>query len=469
MKKLFFAILGVFIALSASAQDITGTWNGLLKVPGAELRIVIHFEKTSNGYSATLDSPDQGAKGLPASSVTINRDTVTIEVKSISGKIVGKIESDAKISATLMQMGMKFPLDLVRGDAKEKVLIRPQEPVKPYPYYSEEVKFVNKIDGDTLAGTLTLPQKTGIYPVVVMITGSGPQNRDEELFGHKPFLVIADFLTRNGIGVLRYDDRGVASSTGNFNKATSLDLSRDAESAVSYLMTRKDVNKKKIGLAGHSEGGVIAPMVAARNKNVSFVVLLAGTGVRGDVVLLTQTKAIAKASGASDKEVASLVKMNETVYNMVMKSTDDASLKSELKSYIKKTMDEDSINTKHLTEEDKAMRVNGMVDQIASPWMKYFMKYDPATALVKLKIPVLAMNGTNDLQVLPDVNLPAIKKSLEKAGNKKFKTVEIPGLNHLFQECQKGSPDEYPNIEQTVSPKALDEMLKWIKIQIDNF
>lgn len=466
MKKLFLAILGVFIALPASAQDITGTWNGLLKVPGAELRIVIHFEKTSNGYSATLDSPDQGAKGLPASSVTINKDTVTIEVKSISGKIVGKIESDAKISATLMQMGMKFPLDLVRGDAKEKVLIRPQEPVKPYPYYSEEVKFVNKIDGDTLAGTLTLPQKTGIYPVVVMITGSGPQNRDEELFGHKPFLVIADFLTRNGIGVLRYDDRGVASSTGNFNKATSLDLSRDAESAVSYLMTRKDVNKKKIGLAGHSEGGVIAPMVAARNKNVSFVVLLAGTGVRGDVVLLTQTKAIAKASGASDKEVASLVKMNETVYNMVMKSTDDASLKSELKSYIKKTMDEDSINTKHLTEEDKAMRVNGMVDQIASPWMKYFMKYDPATALVKLKIPVLAMNGTNDLQVLPDVNLPAIKRSLEKAGNKKFKTVEIPGLNHLFQECEKGSPDEYPNIEQTVSPKALDEMLKWIKIQI---
>lgn len=469
MKKIIYFFLAMFLSLSASAQDVTGQWNGALKIQGVELHLVFHIQKSGEIYSATLDSPDQGAKGIPASFVTINNDSLTVEIKSIGGKYNGKIESDNKITGIFTQMGMKLPLDLEKGKTEEVKLVRPQEPAKPYPYYSEEVKFANKIDGDTLAGTLTLPQKAGIFPVVVMITGSGPQNRDEELMGHKPFLVIADYLTRNGIGVLRYDDRGTASSTGNFAKATTYDFSKDAESAVNYLLTRKDINKKKIGLMGHSEGGIIAPMIASRNKNVSFIVLLAGTGVRGDKLLAMQSEAIGRASGMSEKQLESAKKINQGVYEMIFNSKDTETLKSEMKVYLKKSMEEDPDDTKSMTTEQINAQVEMTSEQVASPWMQYFIKYDPAPTLKKVKIPVLALNGTKDLQVPSKENLPAIKASLEKGGNKKFKIVELPGLNHLFQECEKGTPSEYSKIEQTFSPRALDEILKWIKIQNDNF
>ena len=459
MKKYLF--LGLFFVLlsSVSAQNITGTWHGMLKTHSIELRIVFHIEKSENGFSATLDSPDQGAKGLACNAVSFENPNLKIDMKNLGAVYEAVLRNDT-LYGNFTQMGVKLPLDLTRHEVKKAALPRPQEPKPPFPYYSEEVTFVNKADGVTLAGTLTLPKKEGKFPVVILISGSGPQNRDEELMGHKPFLVIADYLTRGGIGVLRFDDRGTAQSSGDFKTATTFDFSKDVEAAFNFLLTRNDVDKKKIGLIGHSEGGVIAPMVAARNNNVVFIVLLAGTGVRGDKLLLMQTEAIGKASGMSEADLEKTMKINAGAYDLVLKSENTEKLKSELKAYFTETM---SGALAVIPPEQKEAQLHAMTEQLASPWMQYFIRYNPIPALEKVKCPVLALNGSKDTQVPPKENLSAIKKALETGGNKNFKTVEQQGLNHLFQECESGSPAEYARIEQTFSPKALEEIWKWIK------
>ncbi|MGC3977383.1 MAG: alpha/beta hydrolase [Paludibacteraceae bacterium] len=466
MKKTGCFFLVICASFFSVAQDISGQWSGLLKTQGVELRLVFNVNKTGDSYTATLDSPDQNAHGIPVSSILCQNDSVKIEAKSIYAKYEGKYQIEDSITGIFYQMGVSIPLNLKKGKVPEKIVMRPQEPMKPYLYYTEEVKFLNKTDGNTLAGTLTLPSKEGVYPVVVMITGSGPQNRDEELLGHKPFLIIADFLTRNGIGVLRYDDRGTAHSTGNFKQATTYDFSKDVEAAINYLLTRKDINKKKIGLIGHSEGGIIAPMVAARNKNVAFIVMLAGTGVRGDKLLLMQSQAVGKASGISDKELTSAYKINREVYDLVLKSTDVEQLRLNLNEYLRKTMKNDTTKSVNLSKEQSESQIKMLTEQMTSPWMQYLLKYDPIPALEKIKIPVLALNGSKDLQVPADENLPPIQQALQKGGNKKNSIVKIEGLNHLFQECENGTPNEYGKIEQTFSPEALNVMLNWINMQI---
>jgi hypothetical protein len=355
-------------------------------------------------------------------------------------------------------------MNLSRNAIEKEVVKRPQEPLKPYIYYSEEVTFQNKSANISLAGTLTLPSKDGNFPVVILISGSGPQNRDEELMGHKPFLVISDYLTKNGIAVLRYDDRGVGQSTGDFKTATSADFATDVQSAVAYLKTRKEINKKKIGLVGHSEGGIIAPMVAAKSKDVSFIVLLAGTGIPGDQLLLLQQELISKASGVSDSDIKKSIEMNTKIFEIVVKSNDTKKLKLDVTNLINDTLKNDK-NAKIPEGEMQVDYIKNQVDQMTSPWMQYFIKYNPAIVLEQVKCPVLAINGEKDLQVPPKENLMAIKNALLKGGNKNVKTKEFPNLNHLFQESKSGSPDEYATIEQTFSPVALEEVMNWIKIQ----
>jgi len=341
---------------------------------------------------------------------------------------------------------------------------RPQEPVRPYPYHEEEVFFENREDGVTLAGTLTLPNTDGVFSAVVLISGSGAQNRDGEILGHKPFLVLADHLTRNGIAVLRFDDRGTAASTGNFQTATTFNHSKDAEAGVKYLQARKEIDKKKIGLIGHSEGGIIAPMIAARSKDVAFIVLLAGSGIRGDRLLLLQTDLIAQASGFSE-EYRKLVKvMNEKTYAIVLSSVDTAQTKIVLTDYWRQNVT-NILSTRKTQEEYGEKFVRITVDRITSSWAQYFVKYDPAPALEKVKCPVLALNGEKDLQVPAQINLEAIRAALAKGGNKKVTTKAFAGLNHLFQECTTGLPAEYASIEQTFSPVVLDEISAWIKAQ----
>lgn len=461
MKKIVFLQLLILTTFSLFAQDITGQWNGILQVRGIQLRIVFNITKTEAGYSSTMDSPDQGAKGIPVTATSFENTTLNLAISNAGIEYEGEFK-DGAIVGTFKQSGQSFPLDLTRDIIEKVELKRPQEPVKPYPYYSEDVIFVNEKANIKLAGTLTLPEKDGKFPVVVLITGSGPQNRNEELMGHKPFLVLSDYLTRNGIAVLRYDDRGTAQSEGDFKTATSLEFASDVDAAISYLKTRKEIDIKKIGLIGHSEGGIIAPMVAAKSKDVNFIVLLAGTGIRGDQLLLLQQELIGRASGIPEVELQKSQEINRGAFDIVVKSTNQGALKTDLTNYLTQKLKESPVDQKPagMSESDF---INTQVDQITSPWMQYFIKYDPAPALEKVKCRILALNGEKDLQVPAKQNLPAIKAALLKGKNKSVTVIELPNLNHLFQECKTGLPNEYAQIEQTISPAVLEEITKWIK------
>ena len=464
MKKITLILLVSLFSLTIFGQDITGQWNGALKVQGTQLRLVFNVTKTDNVLSSTMDSPDQGAKGIPTTRTSFENSILKITIENAKIEYEGTLGKDNIIIGTFKQGGQSFPMNLSKEIIEKEKLVRPQEPTKPYPYYSEDITFENKIAGISLAGTLTLPKKDGVFPVVILVSGSGPQNRDEELLGHKPFLILSDYLTKNGIAVLRYDDRGVGQSKGDFKTTTSADFATDVESAISYLKTRKEINKKKIGLIGHSEGGLIAPMVASKSKDVTLIVLMAGTGIQGDQILLLQQKLIGKASGISDEDLQKNEIENRKVFDIVNKSNNLEQLNNDLTTYIKQSLKDNPTEEKPAGMSDDDF-VKLQVKQIANPWMQYFIKYNPAPALEKVKCPVLAINGEKDLQVPPKENLEAIKKALTKGGNKKVTTKEFPNLNHLFQECKTGSPDEYATIEQTISPNVLDEITKWIKQQ----
>jgi len=444
------------------SDKILGEWNGMLKAGGMQLRLVFNVTKTDTGYSATMDSPDQGAKDIPTSKTTFENSILTVVLAAANIEYTGTLQDSGIVVGTFKQGGQNFPLNLSRKVIEKVQVKRSQDPAKPYPYYSEEVTFKNSKDSITLAGTLTLPKKEGKYPVVVLITGSGPQNRDEELMGHKPFLILSDYLTRNGIGVLRYDDRGSFASTGNFKKATTNDFATDVESAVKYLKTRKEIDQKHIGLIGHSEGGIIAPIVAVNCKDVSFIVLLAGTAIPGSELLLRQQDLIGRGMGMKEDELKSTSEINSHIFKMVDEIQNTDTLKSKITNYLLTALKEHpEMNTQ------KGSSINDIVDmqisQLMSPWMLNFIRYNPALMLEKVKCPVLAINGSKDLQVPAGVNLPAIEKALKKGGNKNGTIKELPGLNHLFQECKTGLPKEYAEIDQTMSPVALETIANWIK------
>jgi fermentation-respiration switch protein FrsA (DUF1100 family) len=440
--------------------DLEGSWAGTLNISSAKLRIVFNVSRDSSGnLTANLDSPDQGAYGIAVDEVVVNGDSVKFIVGVVKGFYAGKIFPDSlKIAGIWNQGGMALPLDLWKTDKVEKPK-RPQEPKEPFPYKSEAVKFINPETGDTLAGTLTLPDTVGPFPAVIFVTGSGPQNRDEELLGHKPFLVIADYLTRNGIAVLRYDDRGIGESTGDFRKATSEDFADDAIAAVEYLKTRSEVNK--IGVAGHSEGGIIAPMAAVQSDDVDFIVLMAGTGIRGDSILMLQTELIMRASGSDEATIKRDLGIYRQIYSILVSDDDDETIKQELTGIL-----EDSY--KYLTEEEKVevgtkeQMIDMQLKVLLGEWFRYFLKYDPYPTLIKVKCPVLAINGEKDLQVPPKQNLSAIERALKEGGNKNYKIVEMPELNHLFQKSETGLPTEYGNIEETFSPDAMKVISDWI-------
>ncbi|MDD4969204.1 MAG: acyl-CoA thioester hydrolase/BAAT C-terminal domain-containing protein [Paludibacter sp.] len=465
-KNLFIGLLMISTSL-VFGQEITGDWNGALKIQSMQLRLVFHITKNTAGYSATMDSPDQGAKDIPMSKAQFENGILTIEMAVAQIEYTGKLESSGIVVGDFKQAGQTFPMNLTRKAIEKVELKRPQEPVKPYPYYSEEVTFQNTKENITLAGTLTLPAKTGNYPVVVLITGSGPQNRDEELMGHKPFLVLSDYLTRHGIGVLRYDDRGTNASKGDFAKATSFDFATDVQSAVNYLRTRNDIDKKHIGLIGHSEGGMIAPVVAVQDKGISFIVLMAGPGESGGDILLLQQGLIGRASGMKEENLKTTNDLNTHIYRMIDKIQNTDTLKLKITGYLlAKSKELPDLNI------PKGSTVNDYIDivikQTLNPWMLAFIRYNPAPMLEKVKCPVLAINGNKDMQVPSNVNIPAIEKALQKGGNKKSTCKEMPGLNHLFQECKTGLPNEYVEIEQTIAPIAMETITNWIKKIVNN-
>ena len=463
-SRLLFTLVSLISTFSIAQQDLSGIWSGKLDLPNTvKLTIAFNLSKDEAGnYKVTLDSPDQGAMGIPTESTTINNDSVRIEIPIIKGYYVGKIFYDEmKIVGKWNQAGSSFDLDVKKVDKLEKPN-RPQEPKEPYPYNSEEVLFENEKDNVVLAGTLTFPKEGSNFPAVVMITGSGGQDRNEELLGHKPFLVISDYLTRNGIAVLRFDDRGIAQSTGDHSKATSEDFANDVLAAVQFLKERKEIDKTKIGLIGHSEGGMIAPLAAIQSDDVSFIILMAGPGIPGDSILYLQGALIQRAEGESEEKIKKSVELQRSIFKMVINSTDDEKLNKDLR-------DKFYEEYPNMTEEEKKeigdpeVYLDMQIKTITSPWFKYFLKFDPAPVLEKVKCAVLAINGENDLQVPPRENLSAIKSALERSGNNNFEVVELKRLNHLFQSSETGRISEYGQLEETISPLALQTMLDWIK------
>lgn len=447
---------------------IEGIWEGRLKVPGGELRIVLNISKTSKGiFAVTMDSPDQGVTGIPVEEIVFEDRHLQLEIKSIGGSFEANFSEDfLTLEGQWKQSGASLPLVLQKV-AHPTTVSRPQEPEKPYPYIEEEISYTNDQAGITLAGTLTLPDREGTFPAVILISGSGGQDRNETVFGHKPFLVLADYLTRKGIAVLRSDDRGVGESTGDFSQATSEDFASDVLAGISYLKTRKEINPQLIGLIGHSEGGIIAPMVATQSSDVVFIILMAGPGLTGEEILYLQSDLISRAAGKSEEKITRDHRVNQKVYSLIKEEENQKIAEEKIYQVFKEYFT-------RLSEEEKSMigdpeiYINAQLQSLLSPWFRYFLTYDPRPALRKLTCPVLAIIGEKDLQVPPEENLNAIKDALTAGGNKDFLVKELPNLNHLFQTAQTGSPDEYAKIEETISPVALNIMGKWILEQVES-
>ncbi len=330
---------------------------------------------------------------------------------------------------------------------------RPQEPKEPFNYLSEEVSFVNSNDGVKLVGTLTLPENGSNFPAVVLISGSGPQDRNSDILKHKPFWVIADYLTKNGVAVLRVDDRGVAKSEGDYSSASLNDFTEDTKAALTFLRTRKEIDANKLGLVGHSLGGVIAPIVASEDKEVYFIILLAGTGMRGDQLMLLQKKLIEEKMGMSAIVVENGQKDIGGAYEIILASKEHSSkVEKKLKKHFKETMG----------NQLSADMIAAVAHQLTFPWMYDFIRFDPANALKEVDCAVLALNGDKDVQVPADENLKIIEEALKEGGNQNVSIQKIEGLNHLFQECKTGLPQEYAMIEQTFSPEVLEILKGWI-------
>jgi len=468
MKSIYLLLL-IIICLMATmainaeqARGIEGIWEGKLQVSGSSLRIVFRIIKTPEGnLTATMDSPDQGITGIPVNKVILKDNNLSIEIKAIAGIYEGIINQDySKIEGDWKQTGASFPL-LLQKVGKAVEISRPQEPKRPFPYIEEEIKYKNKEAGIVLAGTLTLPSEKGLFPAVLLISGSGPQDRNEMVFGHQPFLVLADYLTCQGIAVLRVDDRGVGESTGDFSQATSKDFASDVLAGIEYLKSREEVNSRQIGLIGHSEGGLIAPMVAVQSPDVEFIVLMAGPGLPGEDILYMQNELISKAAGMSEEKIDRNRYYNERLYSLIKEEENKGLLIEKATSIFDEYFAE-------LTQEEKNQignrdeYVDIQLQNMLSPWFKFFLTYDPRPTLSKVSCPVLAINGSKDLQVSPKENLEAIEEALIAGGNKNYLIKELSDLNHIFQTAETGSPDEYARIEETISPVTLELIGDWI-------
>lgn len=360
----------------------------------------------------------------------------------------------------IKQLFTVFTLLAASDEALKKVSapLRPQEPKGAIPYVEEEVKYSNLTADVTLAGTLTLPRTGKPSPAVLLIAGSGPIDRNETVFGHKPFLVLADHLTRQGFAVLRVDKRGIGQSTGNYGVATTEDFSSDALAGVAYLKTRKEVDAKQIGLIGHSEGGLIAPMIAAKSNDVAFIVLMAGPCVSGETILYTQEALISRAMGATEEQISHQLDFQQQVLSVIKNESDLEKAEKLLRELIAKQV-------AYLPKEEQQTSAEAMEDQMKrcnSRWFRYYLNYDPIISLKHLKIPVLVINGELDSQVSPKQNLPVIAKILKEAGNRNYRIIEFPKLNHFFQTCETGSILEYGKIEETIAPEVLDTLSGWI-------
>lgn len=473
MKKLsvYLAIL-LFVLIQsekafgqAQGATIAGNWLGAIEVGGTKYRLALKVSKTVDGtFTAKLDNIDQAVNDLKIDSITQQEKSVRFEAKNLGLSYEGALNDKGDEIAGQMKQGAgAFPLIWKKADAVP-TLSRPQDPQKPYPYAEEEVVYENKADKVKLAGTLTVPRGEGKFPAVILITGSGAQDRNETVFGHRPFLVLADYLTRRGIAVLRVDDRGIGGSSAGSPNFTTENFAGDVLAGIEFLKTRKEINPKQIGLVGHSEGGMIAPMAAARSKDVAFIVLLAGLGQTGEDVIYTQNELLQKADGAAPEGIAMTKSLTKKIIAILKTEPDDKRaeklIREMLRSEKSPVKDQDEIFTTIL-EQTIAPRI----PMFLSAWFRYFVAYNPRPTLEKVKVPVLAINGENDLQVAAKQNLDLIAAGLKAGGNKDYTILSLPNLNHLLQTSKTGKLSEYGQIEETIAPVALEAIGNWIAKQ----
>lgn len=457
MKKSILLFTFLMITNLAFSQ-LDRQWNGASEIQGTKLRIIFHIQKVDEKYTATFDSPDQNAYGLPTEEVIFNNPGVIIKIPIIGGVFKGQMSDDnTEISGRLKQGELSIPLNLKAVDSETGSVARPQTPKKPYPYYSRELIIQNTKDNIQLAGTLTLPDSIGMYPIVVLISGSGSQDRDETIFGHKPFLVLADYLTRNGIGVLRFDDRHYRKPPELLFNTTPDDIANDVESCINFLQSHNHVLKNSIGLIGHSEGGLSASIVAARNSDLAYIVLLASSGIEGEEIIYAQTMAIFET--LTEEEKKEQVELRRELIN-VLKIEPDKEIAIEMLSEI---LNRDlSITIQHEVA-DTIQEIENSIEIFNSDMFRFFISYDPVNDLRKITCPVLALIGEKDIQVSSQENLPVIESILKESGNDNYMVKEIPNVNHLFQTAITGKVTEYGEIEETISPDVLALILSWIK------
>lgn len=445
MRKLLLAVAAsvAIIAMTADSRFV-GVWNGELSVGANRLPIVFNVADSAGMIAVTLDSPAQGVYGIPAE-MAESGDTMRLSVPMLAVKYSG-VKTDDAIVGTFSQQGYEFPLTMNHGPYVPQ---RPQTPRSPFPYNVQEVEFVNPVDSTRLSGTLTVPYsyqlfKSGSIPAVVMVTGSGLQNRDEEVFNHRPFAVIAHALALNGIASLRYDDRGFGRSTGEFGNATTATFASDASAAADFLRSQKKAFGK-IGVIGHSEGGTIAFMLAAKGEP-DFIVSLAGPAVSGDSILYAQNERLLRGMGLTETQLKEYTEGLSMVFSQMAGGKKGGALDINADRF-PNLSPELLENLKSIALQDNA-------------WMKFFVGYNPQTEIAKISCPVLALNGDLDMQVDAEMNLAALRRLLPENDRTVIKA--YPGLNHLFQHAATGMPGEYGLIDETISEEVLADIVKWI-------
>ncbi|MEO7495801.1 MAG: alpha/beta hydrolase [Massilia sp.] len=460
MKKLVpHACIALAFAFAASApafsEEAQGDWGGVI---AGTIRVTAHITKAPDGsYHADLGSPDQTKELMVADKVTASATNLSISIERLKGKFEGEWDEKQQAWVGTWSQGKSTPLVLKRVDAKgmaRLVFKRPQEEAiakSAAPYSAQEVSFANVKADVKLTGVWSVPPGAGPFPAVVLVAGSGQHTRDEVAFGHKVFMVLADHLNRQGIAVLRYDKRGVGASTGNYKLASTYDFAADAEAAVAYLRTRPEVDARRLGVVGHSEGGMIAPLVAAHDPGLAFIVMLAGPGVRGDKLLTEQTALISRADGRSESDIAKSSSINTEVFAALTApgTVDDTTA-------LAKTAFDRAVAGKDIDPADAKTQL----ERLNTPWFRAMLAFDPAPTLRLVKQPVLVMNGARDLQVPAAMNMNAIRAALPP--NKATEFIEMPALNHLFQTATTGAPSEYAGIEETFAPVALNKISDWI-------
>jgi pimeloyl-ACP methyl ester carboxylesterase len=428
----------------AILDEITGIWLGKLKpTEQLELRIAFEIKKTESGQlSAFMNILEQKAMNIPMDGISFKGDTIRIQFIAGNIEFSGIYQKEPqRLEGSFAQAGKAFPLVLTKVDELPKAVIRPQTPQPPFPYKEEEILIENKVAGVNLSGTLTIPNSGKPNPAVILIAGSGKNDRNGTKMGH--FLLLADYLTRRGYVVLRSDKRGVGKSTGDYAAATTEDFASDIQAAVEFLKTRPEVDARSVGLIGHSEGALIAPMVASSRKDISFLVLMGGVGLRGDELLLLQTRKLTGATGASPDAIEEQVNQFRNYYSIIHEKIEDTAKINRIRKVNPEVSD-------------------ATVKMLMKPWISWFTACDPATYLKKVKCPVLAVTGSKDLQCSPEENLKGIESALKAGKNRHYTTRTLPGLNHLFQTAQSGSPLEYEKIDEIIAPAALEFIAEWM-------